>query len=486
MTLVTERIQGRRIHRPAPQNPPTPRQSIHWPHKRRLYTIMTRRIQTMLLPKRTLSSTNATPTLCWVSSFTSGLRMVGCSANTPRNNHPDWRRHRSNNNCRDETTHPSLGSHSHHQPRRRHHHHIGWSSSSSLAVPCQFPAVRTLVTTATNNNDLLVDDNINNGSIPRQQPEEDEEEQYQEVVLFHRPVNSMALLMRSGFLVSTLHTAYWIWYATDFIPTVNAVSAMTTHHPDDTANAVAAAALGELLYIHPLVGVAGVAFAATLNAAAALLPSRLVSKLSYQQTHQHGSSSKIMVYTHRLPFMRPNLLPSASFAAGDDEPRRGSSNSDRLTTGQQQEEQQEQVPLPRQYLKLDPSSAAAVRIVRDYQGDITRHRGYLPIAGMPSRRRYLLLVQSPSDIPQPELLWQALVRPETLTAQTVALMTMDETQRRTSRRKGTKSISSSKHSTTIANNSMVRGQELAANQSNKPLFQSMNRKKKNRTNQRYR
>ena len=110
-----------------------------------------------------------------------------------------------------------------------------------------------------------------------------------EIVLYKRKINTSVTLMRSGFFFSSAHTAYWIWYTTDFIPTVNA------------------AALHDL-HVDPMIGVAGICFAAALQAAFVIYPKRLVSKLTYRPRSQ-----KMVVYTHRLPFMRPKSTRKPRF-----------------------------------------------------------------------------------------------------------------------------------------------------------------------------
>lgn len=226
------------------------------------------------------------------------------------------------------------------------------------------------------------DDNINYSEEP-------------EIVLFQRKINTSLNLMRSGFCFSTAHTAYWIWYTTDFIPTVNA------------------AALHDL-HVDPMVGVAGICFAAALQTAFMIYPKRLVSKLTYRP-----QSQKIAVYTHRLPFMRANVhFPSASFPVGTHNERlKKSANGSSGVDGETKKEDESTGTKQRtssssniKYFKLDASSPEAVQIVTEFKGDLTKHRGHLQVGQ--SWPRYALDIRSPEDVPEPELLLEALLRPE--------------------------------------------------------------------------
>jgi hypothetical protein len=200
-------------------------------------------------------------------------------------------------------------------------------------------------------------------------PQKNEPEE-PEIVLYQRKTNPSVTLMQSGFAFSSLHTAYWIWYTTDFIPVVNAAQMQDLH-------------------VDPAIGWAGIAFAATLNFVFYLYPKRLVHKLSLRP-----DSQKIIVYTHRPPLMRPNIYPIASFPVGKHKAERSDSDSKKMT----------------KYLKLNPSSPEALVIVKEYGGDVTRFRGNLKVG---SRWPYYNLnIQSAKDVPEPELLMEALLRPE--------------------------------------------------------------------------
>jgi hypothetical protein len=203
-----------------------------------------------------------------------------------------------------------------------------------------------------------------------------------EILLYQRKTNPSLTLMRSGFFCSAAHTAYWIWYTTDFIPTVNA------------------AALHDL-HVDPAVGVAGICFAAALQTAFMIYPKRLVSKLSYRPRSQ-----KIMVYTHRFPLMRPSLFPAASFPVGTQNERVKTQQtvSDEANTKDKIDKTQIK------YLKLNPSSPEAVQIVSEFKGDVTQYRGHLQVGQ--SWPRYAIDIRSALDVPEPELLLEALLRPE--------------------------------------------------------------------------
>ena len=91
---------------------------------------------------------------------------------------------------------------------------------------------------------------------------------------------------RSAFVFSILNTTYWMWYALDFIPAVNASPI-------------------EDLHIDPMIGVGGVAFALLINGITGLYPSSLVSKLAYSQ-----SSKSLLLWGHDLPLIQQSMEPT--------------------------------------------------------------------------------------------------------------------------------------------------------------------------------
>jgi len=202
-----------------------------------------------------------------------------------------------------------------------------------------------------------------------------------EIILYKNKTNPSLTLMRSGLALSTFHTGYWIWYNTDFIPMVNQ------------------AAMQEL-HIDPILGYGGLALAAVVNLAFAVFPKRLVSKLGYRP-----QSKKMVVYTHQLPIVRPAFFPSASFPVG-------SSNLSSTTTEGSTDEKPK-------YFKLNHRSASQisglamsgkktkgvfVELGTDFTGVLS--------AG-PSQPLYTISIRGPKDVPEPELLLEALMRPET-------------------------------------------------------------------------
>jgi hypothetical protein len=203
-----------------------------------------------------------------------------------------------------------------------------------------------------------------------------------EVLLFQRHANASLALMRSGLAFTTFHSLYWIWYVNEFIPMVNQ------------------AAMQEL-HINPAVGYGGLLLAFIANAVFIYVPRRVVSKLGYRP-----QSKKIIVYTHRLPAIRPNRFPSASFPIG-----RPNFSTTYATGGKPVQEPT--------YFKLSPVSASYImELAKQKSGS----GGYVELgtdftglltAG-PSRPYYMIQIQDPKDVPDPELLLEALQRPETL------------------------------------------------------------------------
>lgn len=123
------------------------------------------------------------------------------------------------------------------------------------------------------------------------------------LVLFERGSENYTI-MRSGLGVSCLHTAYWIWYTTDFIPLVNA-SPM------------------EDLHIDPMLGVVGIMFGALINAAFILYPRRLISRLVYKPDRIIDGGQEVpaqfWLYTHTLPAIQPGKRPMTVIPAHSEE-----------------------------------------------------------------------------------------------------------------------------------------------------------------------
>lgn len=98
-----------------------------------------------------------------------------------------------------------------------------------------------------------------------------------------------------------------------------------------------------------------------------------------------------MVYTHRLPWVRPSDIPNVSFPIG---PKSNQGNDKDVT-----------------YFHLKVSSPHAQQIIQELRGDLTRYQGHLPVGTR--WPKYALDIQSSKDVPEPEYLLEALIRPET-------------------------------------------------------------------------
>jgi hypothetical protein len=236
----------------------------------------------------------------------------------------------------------------------------------------------------------------NANPVPNDEGFDREEDNDEEIVLFHNPVNSSERLMRSGLLVSTIHTLYWIWYTVDFIPTVNQAAMQALH-------------------VSPVIGYAGIALAVGIQTAFLWYPYRLISKISYQPTRQ-----KLLLYTHRIPLMRPNLLPSASFPLGTKLSGNPNSQQSRRLEEQGLDQAASQTivdPGPERttarLFKLNSASPYAIYIVNELEGDLTRYRGHLAVGpALAPWSRYTLNISAADQVVQPALLLQALLSPE--------------------------------------------------------------------------
>jgi hypothetical protein len=99
------------------------------------------------------------------------------------------------------------------------------------------------------------------------------------VITLYERTNPQTTLLRSGFLVSSFHTLYWIWYGNSFVPAMNA-SPMATFH------------------IHPLIPTVGTVMAIVIQTIFVVYPKRLIHKLAYDM-----GTNQLHVYSYRLPWM---------------------------------------------------------------------------------------------------------------------------------------------------------------------------------------
>jgi len=175
-----------------------------------------------------------------------------------------------------------------------------------------------------------------------------------EVVLYERGTGRDTIA-RSGLGFSTVHVMYWIWYSVDFVPAVNA-SPM------------------EDLHIDPMISVAGLFISGVLQAIFMAYPTRLLSKLSWKP-----ESRQLLLYNYRLPFIRPSQTPKT------------------VPVGQ---------------VIMDASSADTQKIVNVLGGDLTKFRGHIGIGKQHQWPPYLLDIRAPTDVPEPEILLEALLQPE--------------------------------------------------------------------------
>jgi hypothetical protein len=188
-----------------------------------------------------------------------------------------------------------------------------------------------------------------------------------EIVLFQRSTgkNTHVTIMRSGFAVACFNTAYWLWYTTEFLPTINA-----SEH--------------EFMHTDPTLGVVGLMLAGVIQAIFVMYPRRMVSTLCWKP-----ESQTVVAYAHTLPWIMPSSRPSVSFPVGSALVTAGGSKRKTL---------------------LDPTSDDAQTLIEKYDGDLTAYRGYLPIGY--SWPPYVLQIIAEDNVREPALLLEALLRTE--------------------------------------------------------------------------
>ena len=187
-----------------------------------------------------------------------------------------------------------------------------------------------------------------------------------EELLFERG-NEQFTLIRTGLGFSSFHTAYWIWYTTDFVPAVNAANI-----PE--------------LYVDPMLGVTGTLFAAGLQLIFFAWPKRLVSRLTYKPPRQVEGQmipAQFCIYTHAILGVVPATQPAAV------------------------------VPVTGNHTLLNPSTSEAKEVLADFSDQLQNYRGYLPIRHPKMSWPPLMLdFRDTSKIPHPDRFLQALLNPK--------------------------------------------------------------------------
>jgi hypothetical protein len=176
-----------------------------------------------------------------------------------------------------------------------------------------------------------------------------------EIVLYERGPGRNALA-RSGLGFSSFHTAYWLWYTADFIPTVNAAEMHNLH-------------------IDPMLGVVGIVFASVIQAIFFTYPKRLVSRLTWK-----SEARQLLFYSHTIPFVTPATSPTI-FTLGES-------------------------PV------LDPSSSDAKHLLGKLSGDISQYRGHMAVAKKGQWPPFLLDLRETGDVREAELMLEALLSPD--------------------------------------------------------------------------
>lgn len=185
--------------------------------------------------------------------------------------------------------------------------------------------------------------------------EEDSGSADPEIVLYERGPGRNALA-RSGLGFSSFHTAYWLWYTADFIPTVNAAEMHDLH-------------------IDPMLGVVGIVFASVIQAIFFTYPKRLVSRLTWK-----SEARQLLFYSHNIPFVTP-ATTATIYTLGD-------------------------APV------LDASSSDAKHLLEKLSGDISQYRGHMAVAKKGQWPPFLLDLRESSDVVEPELMLEALLSPD--------------------------------------------------------------------------
>jgi hypothetical protein len=176
--------------------------------------------------------------------------------------------------------------------------------------------------------------------------------------LYQRDGDRM-VLPRAAVGISTVNTTYWLWYALDFIPAVNATPMQHLH-------------------IDPKIGWGALALGVAINALTALYPAMLVERLDYDPLR-----NQLRVYRYGLPLL---LSPySTNYPLGE--------------------------------ISITPSDSELKKILGEYQGDWTRYKGHLALQRKGKHIPLLMEIQNGrQEVPNGEALLQAMLRPKALSS----------------------------------------------------------------------
>lgn len=180
-----------------------------------------------------------------------------------------------------------------------------------------------------------------------------------QTTLLYKRDSSRSFFPRVLLTFSGLHTSYWLWYAFDFTPAINAKGI-------------------ESLFIDPTLGYCGLGLSIFMSTGAVLYPKSLIEEIVLSEDKGSGEDT-LFVQTYSLPFVTPSS--------------------------------------PKKYpvgsLVLD-SHNDAMKAVQDYHGDIRKLSGYIPLKAEKSRVNHLLHFTENKvevEVKDPRLLLQALVPP---------------------------------------------------------------------------
>jgi hypothetical protein len=272
--------------------------------------------------------------------------------------------------------------------------HFSTSTTPTAATSSSDDETRIVVANENGNS-------VNHASCKVVTTDDDDELLLYERDVLHPDAMRTTTFMRSGFVFSSLHTLYWFWYTFDFIPHVNKASM-------------------EILHVDPMIGVAGIVFAMSLQSAFVIYPIRLISKLTYRLDEQ-----RICIYTHRLPNMYPSLRrPYTSFPLGTPSTTHNtalmqkqqllkpSSTEDIGSLKEKAKTNAEKsVNKNIKYFTLDATTPVALNLIQgECQGDISKYRGHLIVG--PTWPKYILDIKGSHEVKESALLLQALIKPE--------------------------------------------------------------------------
>ena len=234
-------------------------------------------------------------------------------------------------------------------------------------------------------------------------------------MLYQRDASRNAL-PKASFLVSSLNSAYWLWYVFDFIPAVNASPI-------------------EELHADPVYGFGGLGLSLLIQSAFTLYPLSLVSRIGYRASRATSPMASTSTSTANLGSMNTRITSGR----GQNQSRKNKTGTTLHTTTQEQRDivvwkhtlpflhtSSKPLIIPVGGITMDKTSDDTRKILEELGGDVGKFEGHLGLTRISEKERktktsdsnsgsltinfpLLVEIRSPSEVYNSELMMQTLL-----------------------------------------------------------------------------